>query len=96
MILSPPHPPRKAQLWEAKAEEGHLLLQNLQTENGGKKISWSWHALSYLQDFFSTKNTLIYKGKIPYFPGIMKVKVKVTQSCPTLCDPMDSTLHGIL
>ena len=22
--------------------------------------------------------------------------VKVTQSCPTLCDPMDYTLHGIL
>ena len=31
----------------------------------------------------------------------MKVKVKVTQSCPTLCDPMDccppgSSVHGIL
>ena len=24
------------------------------------------------------------------------VKVKVTQSCPTLCDPMDYTIHGIL
>ena len=22
--------------------------------------------------------------------------VKVTQSCPTLCDPMDYTVHGIL
>ena len=22
--------------------------------------------------------------------------MKVTQSCPTLCDPMDSTVHGIL
>ena len=46
--------------------------------------------------FFSTKNTLICKVKIPCFPGIMKVKVKVTQSCPTLCDPMDYTVHGIL
>ena len=27
---------------------------------------------------------------------IMKVKVKVTQLCPTLCDPMDYTVHGIL
>ena len=27
-------------------------------------------------------------------PG--KVKVKVTHSCPTLCDPMNSTVHGIL
>ena len=24
------------------------------------------------------------------------VKVKVTQSCPTLCDPMDYIAHGIL
>ena len=24
------------------------------------------------------------------------VKMKVTQSCPTLCHPMDSTVHGIL
>ena len=26
----------------------------------------------------------------------MKVKVKVSQLCPTLCDPMDYTVHGIL
>ena len=26
---------------------------------------------------------------VPYY------KVKVTQSCPTLCDPMDYTFHGI-
>ena len=26
----------------------------------------------------------------------MKVKVKVTQSCPTLCDPNDYTIRGIL
>ena len=26
----------------------------------------------------------------------MKVKVKVAQSCPTLCNPMDYTVHGIL
>ena len=25
-----------------------------------------------------------------------EVKMKVTQSCPTLCDPMDYTVHGIL
>ena len=27
---------------------------------------------------------------------MMQVKVKVAQSCPTLCDPMDCTVHGIL
>ena len=26
----------------------------------------------------------------------LKVKIKVTQSGPTLCDPMDYTVHGIL
>ena len=26
----------------------------------------------------------------------MKVKVKVTQLCPTICNPMDYTVHGIL
>ena len=29
-------------------------------------------------------------------PCLLRVKVKVTQSCPTLCDPMDYTVHGIL
>ena len=28
--------------------------------------------------------------------GLIAVKVKVAQSCPTLCDPMDYTVHGIL
>ena len=26
----------------------------------------------------------------------LKVKVRVTQSCPTLCNPVDYTAHGIL
>ena len=34
---------------------------------------------------------------IPEFTGEeSERKVKVTQSCPTLCDPMDYTVHGIL
>jgi len=28
--------------------------------------------------------------------AVMKVKVKVAQSYPTLCDPTDYTVHGIL
>ena len=32
----------------------------------------------------------------PGEPFHRDVKVKVTQLCPTLCDPMDSTVHGIL
>ena len=30
------------------------------------------------------------------FVLVMKVKVTVCQLCPTLCDPMDYTVHGIL
>ena len=40
------------------------------------------HQLSYVQNIKS------------YFNG--EVKVKVAQSCPTLCNPMDYTVHGIL
>ena len=29
-------------------------------------------------------------------PQGLKEKVKVSQSCPTLCNPMDYTIHGIL
>ena len=28
--------------------------------------------------------------------GEQKVKMKVAQSCPTLCDPMDCIVHGVL
>ena len=30
------------------------------------------------------------------FPMVNMLEVKVAQSCPTLCDPMDYTVHGIL
>ena len=44
-----------------------------------------------------TKN-ILGEGRILFFsaPLYMYIKVKVTQSCPTLCDPMDYTVHGIL
>ena len=31
-----------------------------------------------------------------YLSELKVVKVEVTQSCLTLCDPMDYTVHGIL
>ena len=31
-----------------------------------------------------------------WYPICMKAKVKAAQSRPTLCDPMDYTVHGIL
>ena len=36
---------------------------------------------------------LVFSGK---YKHILKVKVKAAQLCPTLCDPVDYTVHGIL
>ena len=41
---------------------------------------------------FSVSPASGYSGLI----SVMKVKVKVAQSCPTLCDTMDYTVHEIL
>jgi len=38
----------------------------------------------------------VEKGHVDIVGGEKKVKVKVTRSCPTLCDPMDYAVHGIL
>ena len=43
-----------------------------------------WVPCSHVADFTSVAEPL------------MKVEVKVAQSCPTLCDPTDYTVHGIL
>jgi len=55
-------------------------------------------------DHFFSRLTIQVKQSIPlHFPSyslvylkLLKVKRKVAQSCPTLCDPMDYTVHGIL
>ena len=42
---------------------------------------------------------MLKKFNIASFESLLsnvKVKVLVAQSCPTLCDPMDDTVHGIL
>ena len=38
----------------------------------------------------------VFKKSPAYIVLGWKVKVEVTQSCPTLCDPMDYTVPGIL
>ena len=52
------------------------------------------------------KKTGVFKGLFHARMGMIKVrngkdlmnkvKMKVSQSCPTLCDPMDCIVHGIL
>ena len=43
---------------------------------------------------FDSVLILLFLSSSSFF--LLKVKVKVAQSCLTLCDPMDSTVHGIL
>ena len=50
--------------------------------------------LSALAGRFFTSAT--WEAQWVYKIIIVKMKVKVAQSCPTLCDPMDYTVHGIL
>ena len=56
-------------------------------------------------ELIGNKRLLLHKLLLLSFNGIkylnkvysaLKVKVKVAQSCLTLCDPMDYTVHGIL
>ena len=59
-------------------------------------------SLSLLQWIFPTQQSNwgpLHCRQILYqlsYQGSPKVKVKVIQSYPTLCDPMDYTVHGIL
>ena len=48
-------------------------------------------------DFFRLKmERFLYLRHIFTFSLVHFLKVKVAQSCPTLCNPMDYTVHGIL
>ena len=49
-----------------------------------------------LRDFRSLWGASLYSRRIQSLAQQFWVKVKVTQSCLTLCDLMDETVHGIL
>ena len=59
----------------------HLYMTCLYLQTSGKQIL-------IMEDLSKWEKT---DGALVFF-----VKVKVTQLCPTLCDPMDYTVHGIL
>ena len=65
-----------------------------------KKLNLNYISIKKMFNLFHIQNPLQNKAKclLPDFSNIAlyEVKVKVTQSCPTLCDPMDYTVHGIL
>ena len=53
----------------------------------------------YFQNFHLIKWAIIVNLEAPSYPMAVvkldKVKVKVPKLCPTLCDPIDYTVHGI-
>ena len=55
---------------------------------------WTWVsriAGRFFTDWATREATDLLISKL-----FVKVKVKIAQSCPTLCDPMDDKVHGIL
>ena len=87
-----------------------LQADSLPAEPQGKSKNTGMGILSLLQGIFLTQELdqgLLHCRQILYqlrFQRSPKVpwsevnwsEVKVTQLCPTLCDPMDYTVHGIL
>ena len=67
--------------------------------SGSFPVSWPLRMRRprYCSFCFSISPSSEYSGLISLrTTGLIAVKVKVAQSCPTLCDPMDYTVHGIL
>ena len=66
----------------------------------GRKVMTNLDSILKSRDI--TLPTQVHLVKAMVFPVAMyrcekvKVKMRVTQSCPTLCDPMDYTVHGLL
>ena len=68
-------------------------------------LKWVWEGLRLLLTCFALHFALhgnqAKRSKPRTFLHSVKVKVLVTQSCPTLCDPVDysppgSSVHGVL
>ena len=63
--------------------EWDYVLSNAGHERCSVCVSWLFS--------FKRPSLIILQSGLP-----LKVKVKVSQSCLTLCDPMDYTVHGVL
>ena len=82
-----------------------LIFQNVKERvHQGKKGKWFVIILFQNLRRYNNKKPKTYMCIILIMMGRKKaycdpelmLKVKVTQSCLTLCDPMDHTVHGIL
>ena len=61
------------------------------------QFSWLRHSFFFFLNLCIKGTFQTQKRIVSFFvPIVQKVKVKVAQLCPTLCDPMDYRVHGIL
>ena len=68
----------------------------MQSENAGCEKQLCRSPAVSLQEIFTPILSLSLLVRNMGFPGGASRKVKIAQSCPTLCDPMNYTVHGIL
>ena len=76
-----------------------MKVESLPAEPQGKPKNTGVGSLFPLQRIFLIQESnwgLLHCRRILYRVIREALKVKVAQSCPTLCYPMDSTVHGIL
>ena len=70
----------------------HVLMQELPLASLSELVIEKTTIYSFIYDLSEQLLILVSCGCVKE----KKVKVKVAQSCLTLCDPMDCIVHGIL
>ena len=66
---------------------------NVQESPSFSESSYHYNIIS---SFFEIFNADCFWSFLLFLALFLFLKVKVAQSCPTFCDPMDYTFHGIL
>ena len=56
----------------------------------------AWVQRTYFKGIFLSLSFFFFPSSLPFFFLFIYLFFKITQSCPTLCDPTDYTVHGIL
>ena len=96
MHYQPQRLPGKPQSFTVEIREGNWAFFGMGYSQKSKYLN-TWnvtkHALSLLVPHWGSSVVILCSLLTHIFST---VKVKVTQSCPTLCDPMDYTVCGIL
>ena len=75
---------------QTQSREGDLI--KVQKHFVGLRIQRYWEIITYNGKFPQKTDPVGRRAKL----GVGIKKVKIAQSCPTLCNPIDYTVHGIL